>query len=563
METKRLILAIVISIAIFLGWNFLSLQMGWVPERPEPMAQNATTAQPAPSGETAAPVAGAIDQPAEIQPPAFAPTQGRLVTVETPQYRAVFHSNGGILRQFYLKQYRNGVREDSGQVNLVSEAASAQAPLGILIGGLPTWMDTSWALEGDDLTLDEDGTGVLRFTGEVNGVRLTRELTFEGSTYVIREKLRLASSELKAANVIFTFSATALPSEKTPGIFASIRYWLFGGDEPAPEESAYNLTRVAWLQDKSFKEEGSTSTLTQGANVKAPLSWMAVMNNYFMGAVSMDDPEAQGAGRFIGNNVYSARMGKGVTVSPQNDATLECVYFLGPKDSKQLEAAPNHLDQAIDYGFFSIIAKPLVWLLQFLFSYVHNYGVAIVLMTVLIKILFWPLSQKSYKSMQQMKQLQPMMAKLREKYADDKETMNREVMQLYKTYKVNPAGGCLPILVQIPVFFGLYQALLNAIELRHASFIDTLPFTDLPWLIDLSSRDPYFITPLIMGASMLLQQKLTPTPGDPTQARIMMLMPIVFTFLFLTFPSGLVVYWLVNNIISIGQQWWLLRRTSS
>jgi YidC/Oxa1 family membrane protein insertase len=199
-------------------------------------------------------------------------------------------------------------------------------------------------------------------------------------------------------------------------------------------------------------------------------------------------------------------------------------------------------------------------LLRFLYDYVHNYGVAIVLMTIIIKILFWPLSQKSYRSMQQMKQLQPLMQRLREKYKDDKETMNREVMQLYKTYKVNPAGGCLPILVQLPVFFGLYQALLNAIELRHAPFITHLPFTDLPWLADLASPDPFFITPLAMGATMLLQQKMTPSPGDPTQAKILMLMPIVFTGLFLTFPSGLVVYWLINNVISIGQQWWQMRK---
>ena len=206
--------------------------------------------------------------------------------------------------------------------------------------------------------------------------------------------------------------------------------------------------------------------------------------------------------------------------------------------------------------------KPLLMLLEFFYSYAHNYGVAIILLTIVIKILFWPLSQKSYKSMQQMKQLQPLIVKIREKYADDKESMNREIMQLYKTYKVNPAGGCLPILIQIPVFFGLYQALLNAIELRHAPFISTLPFTNMPWLADLASPDPLLITPLVMGATMFLQQKMTPAPGDPTQAKVMMLMPLIFTVLFINFPSGLVVYWLINNVISIGQQWMQLRRTA-
>lgn len=566
METKRIILAVIISIAIFLGWNALSLHMGWIPQKSEPVSQNAATrptgpdAAGSPAGKAGS---AAFDLPSGSARPLFAPTRGRLVSVETPHYRAVFHSNGGILRQLHLKNYTVGMREGSDLVNLVSDAAAAEAPLGVIVGGQPSWTAPTWMLEGDDLHLDADGTGVLRFTGETGGLRLTRELFFEGSGYLIREKLRLSSPEAQTSNLIFTFSATALPSEKAPGILANLRYWIFGGETPVAEESPYNPTRIAWFQGGSFNEESSADTLSSGKAVKPPLSWMATMNNYFMGAVSMDDPEAQGVGRLVGDKVYSVRMGRSVTVSPDSDATLECVYFLGPKDSGQLEAAPNNLDRAIDYGFFSIIAKPLIWLLRFLYGYVHNYGVAIILMTVLIKILFWPLSQKSYKSMQQMKQLQPMMTKLREKYANDKEALNREVMQLYKTYKVNPAGGCLPILVQIPVFFGLYQALLNAIELRHAPFIATLPFTDVPWLADLSARDPFFITPLVMGATMFLQQKLTPAPGDPTQAKIMMFMPVIFTVLFLGFPSGLVLYWLVNNVISIGQQWWLLRRTSS
>ena len=162
--------------------------------------------------------------------------------------------------------------------------------------------------------------------------------------------------------------------------------------------------------------------------------------------------------------------------------------------------------------------------------------------------------------MEQMKKLQPMMKKLREKHKDDKEALNKEMMQLYKTYKVNPAGGCLPIVVQIPVFIGLYQALLNSIELRHASFIEYLPFTHITWLADLSAADPFYITPLLMGASMFLQQRLTPAAGDPTQQKVMMFMPVIFTVMFINFPAGLVIYWLCNNILSIGQQWWMLRK---
>jgi len=567
MEPRNLLLAVVISLAVFVAWDLLSVQMGWIQPR-EPVTRNAS----APTAQTAAPAApaapqqresGAFDAPPPAERPLFTPAAGRQITVETPLYRAVFHSNGGILQEFYLKHYTNGVRPESGLVNLISRAAAAQGPLGLLVGGLPSWLEPSWAYEGGDLRLNENGAGVLRFIGEIGGLRLTRELSFVGSEYLIRERLRVSSYDLRAANIIFTFSATSLASERMPGIWATMNYWFFGGPVPAPEESVYNTTRVAWLQDKAFREEGAIKKLTEGRNIKAPISWMAVMNNYFMGAISMNDPEIQGVGRMVGDRVFSARMGRSVTVSPGQDAVLETVYFLGPKDSRHLANAPNDLDRAINYGWwiFAIFAKPLVWVLQFFYSHVHNYGVAIVLLTIVIKILFWPLSHKSFKAMQQMKQLQPMMKKLQEKHAGDRETLNRELMQLYKTYKVNPASGCLPVLVQLPIFIAFYQALLNAIELRHATFITTLPFTDLPWLVDLSSRDPYFITPVLMGAIMFLQQKITPMPGDPLQVKIFMFLPVIMTVLFLTFPAGLVLYWLVNSVISVGQQWWQLRNT--
>lgn len=567
MDIKRLLLAIVLSVVIFVGYNFVALQMGWLPQQQAQDAQPAAQLEGAPSGAPdAAPSANTVapgDPSALVETPAFIPAEGRLVTVDTPLYKAVFHTSGGILRSFDLKLFRVGMQDDASQVSLVSDLAAGQAPMGLLLDGSPTWTGGDWAFEGDNLTLDEGGVGSLRFTTEVNGLRLTRDLFFSGVTYAISEKLTLSSTSARQANLAFTFGATALATDMRPGILARLKHTFLGGPEPKAEESQYNPTRVAWYQNGSFDEESSLSDLTKGELVQGKVSWMAVMNNYFMGAVSMADETASAKGRVI-DGVYHVLIGKtNVAVAPGADASLECAYFLGPKEAKRLENTPNNLDRALDYGMFSIVAKPLVWLLDFFYTYVGNYGIAIVLMTILIKALLWPLSHKSYKSMQQMKQLQPMMAKLREKHAGDKETLNREVMQLYKTYKVNPAGGCLPILVQMPVFFGLYQALLNAIELRHATFIATLPFTDIPWLVDMAAPDPLLITPLVMGATMLLQQKMTPAPGDPMQAKIMMFMPIVFTVLFLGFPSGLVVYWLVNNIISIGQQWWQLRNTPS
>jgi YidC/Oxa1 family membrane protein insertase len=222
---------------------------------------------------------------------------------------------------------------------------------------------------------------------------------------------------------------------------------------------------------------------------------------------------------------------------------------------------------AINFGFTNVIAKPLHLTLRFLYRYVKNYGIAIIILTILIKIIFWPLTHKSYKSMKEMQKLQPLMKKMREKYKNDKAQMNRELMGLYKTYKVNPMGGCLPMVIQIPVFFALFRILGTAIELRHAPFF--------LWINDLSSPDRLFHFPfsipfmsppygipvltLLMGASMFIQQKLTPTPGDPAQAKMMLFLPLIFTVMFINFPSGLVLYWLTNNLISIGQQYRIKR----
>lgn len=562
METKRLILAIVLCALIFPGWIYLSKEMGWTP--PPAPAHNATATAGNATAPAAPAAAGDIAAAPQERKPAFVPTQGRTVTVDTPLYTAVLHSQGGVLREFRLKNYKEFLTPESPLVNLVSPRAADLAPMGLVLDGRQTWAaDTNWQFDGSDLSLQAGDTGVLRFVGEHNGVRITRELTFSGSGYVISENLLLDADSQKTLKAAFTFASTSLAGEVPPSIWSRVSHTIFGGAEPKPAESQYNATRAAWYENGGFHEKSSASDLAAGVVVNGNVSWMGVMSNYFLGAVSMPGDSAAATARTV-DGVYQVVLGKpGVLAAPGAPARLECSYFLGPKESKSLAAAPNHIEKSLDYGWFTIIAKPLVMLLQFLHGYVGNYGVAIILLTLVVKALFWPLSQKSYKSMEQMRKLQPMMQQVREKYADDKEAMNREIMQLYKTYKVNPAGGCLPILVQIPVFIGLYQSLLNAIELRHAPFITYLPFTDKLWLADLSAQDPYCITPLIMGATMFLQQKMTPAPGDPTQAKVMMMMPLVFTVLFLGFPAGLVVYWLVNNVISIAQQSFLMRRTKA
>ncbi len=248
--------------------------------------------------------------------------------------------------------------------------------------------------------------------------------------------------------------------------------------------------------------------------------------------------------------------------------SFEYLLFLGPKKMQVLKQIGNDLDKAVNFGWFDFIAKPAVWLMNFLYSFIPNYGVAIIIMTTMIKGVLWPLGSKSYKSMNAMKKLQPLMTEIREKYKGDKQKMNKEIMGLYKTYKINPVSGCLPMVAQIPVFFALYRMLYEAIELRHAPFFG--------WIIDLSAPDRLFrfdfsvplmqppygipVLTIVMGASMLLQQRMTPAAGDPMQQKMMMLMPVVFTFIFINFSSGLVLYWLVNNILSIAQQYYIIKK---
>ena len=248
--------------------------------------------------------------------------------------------------------------------------------------------------------------------------------------------------------------------------------------------------------------------------------------------------------------------------------TLDFDVFLGPKRLSLLKSIGGNLDKAVNFGMFDFIAKPCLWLMNFIYRFIPNYGVAIIFLTILTKVLLWPLGNKSYKSMSEMKKLQPLMAEIREKYKGDKKKINEEMMALYKTYKINPMGGCLPMIVQIPVFFALYRMLYQAIELRHAPFF--------LWINDLSAPDRLFhfnfsipfmeppygipVLTIIMGATMFLQQKMSPPMGDATQAKMMMLMPVVFTFIFINFSSGLVLYWLVNNILSIAQQYYVQKK---
>jgi YidC/Oxa1 family membrane protein insertase len=541
-EQIRLVIALVLSFLVIFGWQYFTAPSA---EQQAEMARKTVQAE-----MKATALSEKVLPSTEAAPVAdFKPTAGTPVTVDTPLYTAVFNSQGGILEKFILKNYKDTIEADSLNVDLIGKKAFSKGPMGLILsrGGddeLHTWKYGEWAFTGTDLVMGEnDGTKTLTFTGQAGGFQIVRILTFHPDTYLIEE-----------TSTVTNLTAT--------GVEGSLSF-TSAAKSMSAEDDRYNPTRIAYLTDNGREEESDREDLQEkGIAVTGKLKWGAIESNYFLFAVipSSDDAMLSGG---MSNDIFRMAVTEEATFMPNVAKTLKASYFIGSTDRQMLNKMPNELSDAVNFGWFDFLAKPLLIGLNFFYGYVHNYGIAIILLTIIIKLLFWPLSQRSYGSMEQMKKLQPMVAKLREKYGDDKQRLNQETMALYKTYKVNPMGGCLPMVVQIPVFFGLYKALLGAVELRHAPFIANVPFTDLPWLADLSAKDPYYITPVIMGVTMFLQQKMTPSAGDPTQQKIMLLMPLIFTFMFLQFPSGLVVYWLLNNVLSIGQQLMIARASKA
>ena len=543
-DSKNLVLAIVLCLAILFGWGRLAEYMGWV-QKPDPAVvaqQQEAVRQEAVKAEQRKEEAV---QAATL--PVFTPAPGRDLTVDSPLYEAVFYTGGGPLRSFKLKKFQTGLAPDSPLVNMVDERTAAVAPLGLVINSQPSWSTGQWSLDGGEqgLKLNAGQEGSLRLVGMVDNLRVVRELTFNADSYLIKEKIRLINAGEQPRSVRVGYTVASDASNAAGG--------------------RYDSMRVAWDNDGSLSEESSGKTLeSTGVQATGKIYWAGAMSTYFLAAVlpgEINDVTVKG---LLQKTVYRTAVEEPESMlAPGQEKTLTVSYWLGPKERAQLTAVSEQLAKSIDLGMFSIIAKGLLWLLEFFHKYVNNWGLAIILLTVVIKAVFWPLTAKSYASMEKMKKLQPMMTAIREKHKDNKELMNKEVMALYKTYGVNPASGCVPILIQLPVFFGLYQALLTSIELRHAPFITYLPFTDKLWLADLSAKDPFYITPIIMGLTMFLQQRMSPPATDPTQQKIMMFLPLIFTVLFLGFPAGLVIYWLVNNILSIFQQWLMMRKNKA
>lgn len=526
MENKNTIVALSLMMLLWLGYTFLF---------PTPQINSA---QPGNSPE----VVTSVISSSEISSSSLALTTPsamevsaaplKEILIETDLYRAVLTTQGARLKEFYLKKYKSKAVESSPEVNLITSAAQGGTFALTGQGDFSVAEHAIYAVDKPEtllrLTASEEKSLTFSFLLPT-GVTLQKTYTFNGQNYSVAVDLQMQNATSSAKQGTVSLALIEDTDQTLTGDIVD--------DTSAAASLVGGKLRVDTLsdlakEDKSYKEE---------------VLWSGYKNKYFIKSLGSSDQKKMDVAIHKKGAIVETRFNSPLLLIPSGQiVSLNYFSYLGPLDYQVLKETGHDLVSAVDLGFFSILAKPLFYVLKFFYDYVGNYGWAIILLTVLIKIIFWPLTDKSYKSMKAMQTLQPEMQKLREKHKNDRDTLNKEIMTLYKEHRVNPLGGCLPMVVQIPVFFALYQVLMNMIELRHAPFIF--------WLTDLSVKDPYYITPLVMGATMFIQQKLTPSQLDPIQQKIFLIMPVVFTFLFLNFPSGLVVYWLVNNILTIAQQ---------
>jgi len=528
MENKNILIAFVLMLVVWMGVNFFFPANPVSPQGEDSVESNLLLGDPSlTTSETA--VEDIIVNAGTLS----IPRQERQILVNTGKFDAVFTSVGGGIKSLQLPGYMQTAADDSLPVALVSASYPSQTTLRSKgLGEFDLAEDAFYAIS-------EEQTSVVLGAGEEKEIVFT-SITPRGLK--IEKAYRLKGD---AFDFELEVRATNLGADTIRGAtsLSLVHPW----DASLKKESDSFVGSALYDGDKvhihELKDIAKQSPIYGSDSV-----WIAFQRKYFLSAVVAQE---QSGDKFrigiMGELVENSIDAPFTLLVPGQSISNRFVGYFGPRDLDVLQQVGYDLDKAVDFGFFGVIARPLLSVLKFFYSYVGNWGIAIILLTCIIKLLFWPLTQKSYKSMKSMQSLQPEMQKLREKYKNNKEQLNKEIMALYRTNRVNPMGGCLPMIVQIPVFFALYKVLLGTIALRHAPFVF--------WIQDLSVKDPYYITPIIMGITMFIQQRMTPSTMDPVQAKVFMFMPIIFTFMFLNFPSGLVLYWMVNNLLTILQQW--------
>jgi YidC/Oxa1 family membrane protein insertase len=548
MDMYRAFLAILISFVILLGYQYFFIGPAQEQVAPEQTSEQAQPEQQPPQAQITAPPPQVQTQPAVPQPaPAAVQRPAQEVKIDTELYTATISENGGVITSFLLKDFREERDKDAAGVNLVKTDQTQGYPLSFSWGSVVD-RNTLYTFDSTEVQFDSTtnkATLTLRGTSP-GGLEITRTFHFDRTNYLIDHQVTVVNNSGQVLQGAAGLHQINLPFGK----ITKASNWLFRGP------SMFGEAGLQRFKLKEFEDGPQT--------VKSAIDWVAYEGTYFMTGIIPTQNSQSITMNAVEELVTIDLQGALETLAPGATNTYDYKLFYGPKKLTMLNEVGFNLGKIVYFGWFDIIAKPMLYLLNWFYSVVHNYGVAIILVTIILKAIFWPITQKGLKSMKNMQKLQPKVVKLKEKYKDDPTRMNQEMMSLYKTYKVNPLGGCLPMVLQIPVFFALYKVLLQSIELRHAPF--------MLWINDLSAPDrlylgfdlPYLgglpVLTLLMGASMFLQQKMTPTTADPTQAKIMMFLPLIFTVMFVNFASGLVLYWFVNNLLSILQQYLINRK---
>jgi len=538
MDNRRLILLLVFSFSLIMLWDAWQKQS--LPKSATVATQTAVVPSvSAPAGVVPTPTlaaagAGAVSAAVPVAAAVVAPGAA-TAKIRTDLYAADISSQGGDITR--LELVRHPDTEDKSKHFVLFDNGGKHiylAQSGLIGEGLPNHK-TEWKLVPGEHVL-KDGEKQLEVKLEAtaaNGSKMVKTYVFHRGSYQIEVR-----HEGVAAG-------------------AHAYYQVTRDGKPAEEQGSSMMMGVVTFTGPAVYTDGEKYQKVEFADIlknkakfvqKADNGWMAMVQHYFVSAWL---PAAGTAREFymrkVGEDIYSA----GVILPVGADGKSTISLYAGPQEQDKLEKIAPGLDLVVDYGWLTVIAAPLFWVLGAIYKLVGNWGWAIIGLTLLLKLAFFPLSAASYKSMAKMRVLTPKLVKLKEAFGDDKQRLNQEMMAMYKREKVNPLGGCLPVLVQIPVFIALYWVLLGTVEMRNAPW--------LGWITDLSVKDPFYVLPLIMGATMFIQTKLNPTPPDPIQAKVMLFMPIMFTGMFLFFPAGLVLYWTVNNILSIAQQWQITR----
>lgn len=537
---KRVIVFLLLSLAIIFGYEYVLKELGLTPPSPS-MSQTSDT----PAGESIPasaesngkdrsvvdPTGVTASKPAignrEASASPSVSSDAETVEVDTELYRAKFTTRGAVITSWELKRYRSA-SDDQAAVQLVRQGSKFPAPLAVITGdkAITNELDEKvYSVEKDFSTLDQSHpTGHVTFRYQnADGLWFEKRLTFHAGSYVVDVDLNQRGID-GSLNVVL-------------GTNFGIVEW---GD------GFIGLIGSASLVDGKVEKETPDSESERKGNVQ----WAALQDKYFLSVLI----PKQGSGVLVKKEAEKLVSTSVRMPVSQAGSGLQLQLYAGPKEYDTLRNLQIGLEDTIDFGWFifgswgvvKAVAKPIFYVLRFLNEYTHNYGLTIVLLTIGIKMLFVPLQYKSYKSMKQMQVIQPKVLAIQEKFKDDRDRLNKELIKLYRDHKVNPVGGCLPMVLQMPVFVALFNILYMTIDLRQAPLG--------LWINDLSVQDPYYVLPIIMGITMVVQQKITPTTMDPTQAKIMLMLPAFMTFLFINFPAGLVLYWLTNNTLTILQQ---------